>query len=431
MNRRLFLQRMSAATLATTGSSTLQAALEHSPTSEPSPASAASAKAEAAATQQIAPTHVDTPFRLGIIGPGSRGKELVRNFLRVPGVSIVAAHDVYSPRYAQLNQLCGHPVETHSDYRALLDRKDLDAVVVSTPLGLHGEHVLAALASGHHVYGEKTMAYTVDDARKIVAAAASGKRIYQVGHQYRYSPWIRAALVRVHQGEIGEVTHILGYWNRNNDWRRPVPSPDVDGSLERLINWRLYHRWSLGLIAELGSHHMDIANWIFDAYPATALASGSICRYHDGRQTDDNVQVVLGYPGGRRFIFTSMTDNAKQGDQLWVYGTKGSLNLTLEDATFFYEPRQIAKPVTGDHGETKGLTTSASYQPSGEMPYRGPGRPVDVKTAEDPTTAATRAFVYCVRTGTPPIADAHVGLGSALGVIQADRARQERREVTI
>jgi predicted dehydrogenase len=413
IDRRLFVRGLSAA-VATASTLVTESAL------------AQASKADTETARQIARTTDNSPFRLGIIGPGSRGNELVRSFLRVPGVKIIAAADVYPARFAQLNEACGYQVTAHSDYRALLDRKDLDAVVVATPLGLHAQHVLPALESGHHVYGEKTMAYTIEDAAKIVKAATAHKRIFQVGHQYRYSPWIRAAIARVHQGEIGDVTHILAYWNRNNNWRRPVPDP----SLERLINWRLYNQWSLGLLAELGSHHMDIANWVFGSTPTAALASGSICMYHDGRETDDNVQAILSYSGGRRFIFTSMTDNAKMGDQLWLYGTKGSLNLTLEDATFFYEPHRITK--TSSHPkDEKVVTTSASYQPSGEMPYRGPGKPVQVTTAEDPTTAATRAFVYCVRTGTQPIADVHVGFGSALAVVQSNQARLKKQEVEV
>jgi predicted dehydrogenase len=421
ISRRLFNQGLSAAALCTSALPSSAFVLSASIEAEPA------ARAEADAATQIAPTKDRSPFRLGIIGAGSRGQELIRSFLRVPGVSVVAAADVYEPRFAQLNRICGREVAAHKDYRELLDRKDLDAIVVATPLGLHGEHVTAALSSGHHVYGEKVMAYTVEQANSIVAAAHEHKRIYQIGHQYRYSPWIRAAVLRVQQGEIGDVTHIMGYWNRNNDWRRPVPDP----SLEPLINWRLYQQWSLGLIAELGSHHMDIANWVFGEYPLAALASGSICRYHDGRETDDNVQAILSYSGGRRFIFTSITDNAKMGDQLWLYGTKGSLNLTLEDATFFYEPKKIAKVVVAPGGKDEGVVTSASYNPSNEMPYRGPGKPVDVSTAEDPTTAATRGFVYCVRTGTTPIANAKVGLGSALAVIQANESLRLRKEVAI
>jgi predicted dehydrogenase len=411
IDRRLFVRGLSAA-VATASTLVSESAL------------AQSSRNDAEAAKQIARTTETSPFRIGVIGPGSRGNELVRSFLRVPGVKIAAAADIYPPRFAQLNQACGYEVPSHADYRALLDRKDLDAVVVATPLGLHAQHVLPALESGHHVYGEKTMAYTIEDAAKIVQATSAHKRIFQVGHQYRYSPWIRAAVARVQQGEIGDVTHIMAYWNRNNNWRRPVPDP----SFERLINWRLYNEWSLGLFAELGSHHMDIGNWVFGSTPTSAIASGSIGTYRDGRETDDNVQAVLSYSGGRRFIFTSMTNNAKMGDQLWLYGSKGSLNLTLEDATFFYEPHKITKSASKDG---KAVTTSASYQPSGEMPYRGAGKPVQVTTAEDPTTAATRAFVYCVRTGTRPIADEHVGFGSALAVVQSNQARLKKQELPV
>jgi predicted dehydrogenase len=415
IDRRLFVRGLSAAVAAASSFPSESAQAQ------------ASSRSEAEVARQIARSSDSAPFRLGIIGAGSRGKELVRSFLRVPGVKMVAAADVYAPRFAELNEVCGYQVASHNDFRALLDRKDLDAVIVATPLGLHAQHVVPALSAGHHVYGEKTMAFTVDEAAKIVAATTEHKRIFQVGHQYRYFPWIRAAVARVQQGEIGEVTQIAGYWNRNNNWRRPVPDP----SLEHLINWRLYNQWSLGLLAELGSHHMDIANWVFGSTPTAAIASGSICCYHDGRKTDDNVQAVLSYSGGRRFVFTSMTNNSKMGDQLWLYGSKGSLNLTLEDATFFYEPRQVSRFTAHAKGEEKAVTTSASYRPGGEMPYRGPGKPVEVTSAEDPTTAATRAFVYCVRTGTEPISNVHVGFGSAIAVIQSNQARLKRREVEI
>jgi predicted dehydrogenase len=420
MDRRSFTQSLSALAL-TSSASMSGSALQAAAGAAGHPASHDDSRAE----RQIARTTVSTPLRLGLIGAGSRGQELMRNFLRVPGVKVTAAADVYPVRFEQLNKVCGYNVASHADYRALLDRNDLDAIVIATPLGLHGEHVLAALKTGRPIYGEKTMAYTIEQARAIVAEVAERKQVFQIGHQYRYSPWIRAALARVQANEIGDVTHVLAYWNRNNSWRRPVPDP----SLERLINWRLYHQWSLGLIAELGSHHMDIANWVMGSYPLSAQASGSICCYHDGRETDDNVQVILSYPGGRRMVFTSMIDNAMLGDQLWLYGTKGSLNLTLQDATFYYEPRRVEAVKTGKGYEP--VVSGASYNPANEMPYRGAGKPVAVNNAEDPTTAATRAFVHCVRTGERPIADEHVGLGSALAVVSANQARVQKKEVEI
>jgi predicted dehydrogenase len=404
MNRRFFVQGLSAAALA---AKSMNSIAEASPSEKPTDKSA--------------------PIRLGIIGPGSRGKELIRDVLRVPGVTVVAAADVYAPRFQQLNQLCGYDVAAHSDYRALVDRKDLDAIIVATPLSFHAEHVIAALKSGRHVYGEKTMAFTVDETNDIVKTVESGKQIFQVGHQYRYSPWIRAGIERVRQGEIGDVTHIYAYWHRDNNWRRPVPDP----SLERLINWRLYNQYSLGLLAELASHHIDLANWVFDEAPHAAFATGSIAVYHDGRENDDNVQAILNYSKGRRFIFSSITDNAKMGNQLWLYGTKGSLNLTLEDAEFYYEPKHAVHVAPKSGVEGRGITTGASYRPGGEMPYRGPGKPVDVTTTEDPTAAAIRSFIHCVRTGQKPISDVQNGARVAMAVITANKALSARRELDI
>jgi predicted dehydrogenase len=365
--------------------------------------------------------------RLGIIGPGSRGKELVRCFLRVPGVSIVGAADVYAPRFEELNSVCGYRVQSHSDYRALVERKDLDAVVVATPLSFHSEHVIAALQNGHHVYGEKTMAFTVNQSCAIVTTTESSGKVFQVGHQYRYAPWIRKAVERVKQGEIGEVTHIYGWWHRNSDWRRPVPDP----KLERLINWRLYNDYSLGLLAELGSHHIDLANWVFGETPKAAMATGSVAMYHDGRENDDNVQAVLSYSKGRRFIFSSMTNNAMMGDQVWVYGTKGSLNLTLQDAVFFYEPAKAKELAANALVTEKGITTGASYRAGGEMPYRGAGKKLDVPVHEDPTQTACRSFIECIRTGQKPAADVHAGHGAALAVVVANESIRARRELEI
>jgi predicted dehydrogenase len=367
------------------------------------------------------------PVRLGIIGPGSRGKELIRSFLRVRGVTVVAAADVYAPRFDELNAVCGYKVQSYGDYRGLVERKDLDAVIVASPLSYHSEHVLAALKNGHNVYGEKTMAFTVAEAQEIVKAVDGGRQIFQVGHQYRYAPWIQQGIARVQQGEIGDVTHVFGYWHRNSDWRRPVPNP----SLEKLINWRLYNEYSLGLLAELASHHIDVANWVFGETPSAAMATGSVAAYHDGRENDDNVQAVLSYSKGRRFVFSSMTNNAMMGDQLWVYGTKGSLNLTLNDAVFFYEPKKASQLPANALVTEKGITTGASYRAGGEMPYRGEGKKLGVPVLEDPTVSACRAFVECVRTGTRPVADVHVGLGSALGVVVANESIKARRELEI
>ncbi len=371
-------------------------------------------------------------LRVGMIGPGSRGQELLRQLLHVPGVRIAAVCDIYEPRYAQVNRLVGAEVPHTKDYGELLERKDLDVIYVSTPVSWHAEHVLAALKTGRPVYGEKAMGFTPDECREIYAAASKPGALFQVGHQYRYAPWVRAAIDAVKKGKIGEPTHVYAYWHRNNDWRRPVPSPDPGGKLEHLINWRLYRETSGGLVTELGSHHIDIANWVFDAIPERATGMTSIVRYHDGRTVGDNVQAVFSYPGGRRLMFSSLTDNAKMGNELWIYGTEGSVAITIEDATFYYEPKKHPKAaVTGAEVVTHGITTGASYSTKGEMPYRGPGEKLAVTATEDPTLTACRAFIECVRAKRQPLANARVGYGSAIAATIANRAVYEEQGIAI
>lgn len=371
-------------------------------------------------------------LRVGVIGPGSRGQELIRQLLHVPGVRIAAVCDIYEPRFAQVNQLVGSDVSHTRDYRELLDRKDLDAIYIATPLAHHAEHVLAALKTGRPVYGEKAMGFTPDQCAEIYKAASEPGALFQIGHQYRYAPWVRAAVEKIKQGDIGEPTHVYAYWHRNNNWRRPVPSSDPGGKLEHLINWRLYRETSGGLVTELGSHHIDIANWIFDAIPERATGMTSIVRYHDGRTVGDNVQAVFSYPGGRRLMFSSITDNAKMGNELWVYGTEGSVAITIEDATFYYEPKTHPKPaVTGAEVVTHGIVTGASYGTKGEMPYRGPGEKLAVTATEDPTLTACRAFIECVRAKQQPVANARVGYGSAIGAAIANRAVYDEEGIVV
>lgn len=184
------------------------------------------------------------------------------------------------------------------------------------------------------------------------------------------------------------------------------------------------------MLSELASHHIDIANRVFGEAPSTACATGSIAVTHDGREVNDNVQSVLGYSKGRRFVFSSITDNAKMGDQLWLYGTKGSLNLTLEDADFYYGPKR-AVHVVSNAEIAKGITTRASYRPGGEMPYRGPGKPVGSPIKEDPTQTAIRSFIDCVRTGEKPISNVRNGAMVAMAVIAAHQSISDRRELDI
>jgi len=378
----------------------------------------ASAAALASTTIARAAAPAVKPIRLGIIGAGSRGQEDLRQFLRVPGVSLTAICDIYAPRYEQVNRLVGKEIPHTTDPHELLSRDDVDAVLIASPVGCHAEHVIATAKTGRPIYGEKALGFTVEDNHAILEAVTANKVLFQIGHEYRYASWAQEAIRRVHAGEIGTPTHVYANWHRNGDWRRSVPSPDPGGKLEHLINWRLYRETSGGLGTELGSHHIDMANWVFGEQPESVFGTQSICRYHDGRTVGDNVQTVFSYTQGRRLVFSSLTDNAKVGCELWIYGTEGSVQITIEDATIFYEKKRSNTP-SADKAVSKtvverGVVTGASYSTAGEMPYRGPGEKVAVTNTTDPTLAAVQSFIEAVRGEHGIFADVHCGFRAAV-----------------
>jgi predicted dehydrogenase len=368
-------------------------------------------------------TAANDRIQIGFIGPGSRGQELIRQLLRTPGVEIAAQCDVYEPRFAEVHEMVGKKVPAHKDYRELLDRKDLDAIYIATPPAFHASYSIAAMKSGRPVYCEKTIGFTPEDCTSVVGAVKKTGQIYQVGHQMRYASWIGDSIERVHRGEIGEPTQVYAYYHRSDNWRREVPNP----SLEHLMNWRLYQETSGGLFEELGSHQIDIANWVFKEQPQDVLGTTSIAVYHDGRTVGDNVQAVVGYSKGRRLFFSSITDNALAGNQIWVYGTDGSLQITGEDATFYRKKEKTITAASHSQVVQRGLKTGASYNPDSVMPYRGPGDPVPVRNREDPTLTACKSFVECVRSKQQPFANVDVGFGSAMACSIGKRAFADGR----
>jgi predicted dehydrogenase len=292
--------------------------------------------------------------------------------------------------------------------------------VVSTPLSLHKEHVIAALEGGHHVYGEKSMGLTVEHCNQMLQAVKKSGRHYQIGLQYHYAPWFQEASRLIAAGKIGTVTQIYTYWHRNNNWRRPVPANDP--KLERLINWRLYREYSGGLIAELGSHHINFANEVLGGIPELVIGSGGVDFWKDGRETADNVQVTYRYPGGRTLFFSAITTNHLDGCEVRVFGTNGSIVLTEADGTYYYEPRMSNSAVGEQTVVEHGVVTGASYR--AELPYRGQGQPLSVPkgTQGNPDFLACSSFIDALRNNKRPLADERIAWNSGVTVAMGNFA---------
>jgi predicted dehydrogenase len=263
--------------------------------------------------------------RLGVIGTGSRGKTLIQNVLKTRNCMIAALCDHFEPHLAEGRKLVPAGTRAFADHRAMLDAGGLDAVVIATPLDLHARHTFDALDAGLHVWCEKSMARTIADCGAMVERARRAGKVLQIGHQRMFHPTYLNALKRVKAGEIGPITQIRASWHRNNSWRRPVPP----GSSDRETNWRLYHDRSAGLMTELATHQLQVGNWFLDGVPTRVIGSGSLCFWKDGRDVFDHVALVYEYSGGRKFVYTSLLNNARYGCEEQIQGSRGTIEPEL------------------------------------------------------------------------------------------------------
>lgn len=319
------------------------------------------------------------PVNLGIIGTGSRGAGLASIIQTMPHINLAACCDLLPFRLADGMRYGNKQTRSYADYRALLDEQTIDAVIVATPFNTHADIAIAALNAGKHVFCEKTLAYGYEDIRRLCEKAQGADLVFQTGHQYHSSRLYRHIVELVRQGKLGELSAIECQWNRNGDWRRPVPDP----KWERLINWRMYREYSGGLVAELCSHQIDFANWLLNSRPSKVAGFGGIDYWKDGRETYDNVTLITEYPCGVKASYTSLTTNRKGGYQIKILGKEGSIIINKNQAWLFAEApaEEGTAIVDGVTGATRG-----AWGPAG-LPVRG-----DSLAHKDPSLQALMDF---------------------------------------
>jgi len=261
--------------------------------------------------------------RLGIIGTGSRGKFHIANLLLDANAKIVALCDDYAPHLEEAAALVPD-AKRYTDYRRLLEDKDVDGVIICTPLYLHSQMTIDSLSAGKHTFVEKAMAWSPEQLDAMCNAWKQGKNVMMVGQQRLYDPKYVKAMEMIHNGAIGQVVGIRNYWYRNNDWRREVPSPEY----ERKINWRLYKEYSRGLMTELACHQLANGGWAMGGLqPESVCGNGSILFWKDGREVFDNVSAIYQYSNGVTMTFQSIISNKHFGMGEQILGSEGTIDL--------------------------------------------------------------------------------------------------------
>ncbi len=360
--------------------------------------------------------------RIGVIGTGARGRQLMDFLNELPGFRIAALCDVLPFRLDEARSDAPGSSAV-ADYRRVLDDKAVDAVIIATTFSEHNHIALDALDAGKHVYCEKTVVKGIDPALALVAKARKRSgQIFQAGFQYHSSPLYRRAAEIIGRGDIGELVAVNCQWNRNGDWRRPVPDPQY----ERQINWRMYRDYSSGLVAELSAHQMDFCNTLLGDKIETIQGSGGIDYWKDGRETYDNTHVVCRYRSGVTATFTSLTANSMDSYRIAVLGSRGSIILTTRQGWLVPE----GEGPTLENGLD--LVSGASMADGSQSNWRRSADQaawrIDAPDS-DPTADALRDFRTAILDGRQPASDVRVGAKASIQVQMAIDAMDKQRVI--
>ncbi len=267
---------------------------------------------------------------IGIVGTGSRGRFLMNFLAKNPKVEIVAICDIYQPSIDEALKIAPK-TKVYKDYRGLLADKTVDAVVVATPLDAHYNIVMDAFDAGKHVFCEKSIAYSMDGTFNIYQKYKSSKKVFFVGQQRLFDPRYIHAVEKVHSNDFGKVSGIRAFWHRNNDWRRPIPAPELDEH----INWRLYKMHSKGIMTELACHQLQIGTWVMRQIPNKVMGHGAITYWKEKREVYDNVSCIYMFDNGVKMNFDSVLSNKFYGLEEQILCSKGTVE--PEKSKYYFE----------------------------------------------------------------------------------------------
>lgn len=405
------------------------------------------------------------PVPYAVVGTGERGCYLLRRMAGLENGRCVAVCDLDAANLKNGVAAAGTNPQACQDYRELLARQDIDAVIIATPLHTHFPITRDALLADKHVFCEAPLVFKAHEVEKLrTLASERSQQVLQVGLERRYSAYYQAAKTMVAKGLIGNVTHIIAQWHQNPGWRLRL---DLEGRKES--NWKLYRECSGGLTAELLSHQIDVASWMFGSQPEFVIGIGGQEFIRDGRDVYDNVQLMYRYPRGQKFVCTAISTNqhlplfeetrAEVGER--IMGTGGTIEITLGTDTdpgialWYYKPRptQVSKMSRYDEGTIATATVgSFGYGTRGypilleEDQFRDDDpflrkelkharrwlyakRAMMPKERRSPVDVQMESFFDCCRTGARPRAEVRIGLANSTAVILSNLAMDEERRV--
>lgn len=339
---------------------------------------------------------------VGFIGAGIRGHILMEAAKQTGQADLIIVSDCYQGHLDRAKERTDGKIETNlAQFKKLLERKDVDAVVIATPDHWHLPMVLDALSAGKDVYIEKPMTKNVEDGPKMIEAAKRYNRIVQVGSQWISTEQHTKAREIVASGKLGKVTKITASYNRNSStgaWNYPIP-PDLANGVnfnweewlgparkrpynpEYVFRYRKYWDFSGGISTDLFVHLINSIHFVMGAkMPRTVVATGGILFRHDGREVPDTLDALFEYPEGFNVNMASTFNSASTAGQgIQLLGTDASLTLLLGQGTM----------ILGGESHREGYSYSIDSWPQAmqeEFWKEGDHREESKRTAAEPET---------------------------------------------
>lgn len=298
-------------------------------------------------------------IQVALIGSGGMGVADTNTCVTVPGIKLVAACDLYDGRLAEAKKYWGNDIATTRDYREILERKDVDAVIIATPDHWHKDISVAAMNKGKHVYCEKPMVHDITEGPAVIAAQNKNKVVFQVGSQGLSSLGNEKAKELLKDGAIGKLNYAEGFWARMSPtgaWQYPIPADASPSTVDwdmfvanttkrpfdatRFFRWRNYRDYGTGVSGDLFVHLFSSLHFVTGSIgPNKVQATGGLRYWKDGREVPDIMLGMFDYPETKVHppfnlsLRVNFVDGTGGTNYLRMVGSEGSMTVEWDKVT--------------------------------------------------------------------------------------------------
>jgi predicted dehydrogenase len=317
--------------------------------------------------EQAGPVAANDHIQIALIGAGGQGQYDTGIAVQVPGVKLVAVADCYNGRLAHAKEVWGDDVFTTRDYKEILARKDIDAVIIGTPDHWHKQASVDAMKAGKDVYCEKPMIHLYADGPEMIETARSTGRIIQIGSQRVSSMIYAKAKELLASGAIGDLNMVTARWDRNSSmgaWNYTVPldastetcdwprflgtAPKIPWDAEQFFQWRKWKAYGSGVAGDLFVHLFSGTHFITGSHgPTRGMATGGLRFWKDGRNVPDVMLGLFDYREGFNLsLRVNFVDGGEESEGLIFTGSEGTMEIAGNSVSVNRVPREKAPGYT-------------------------------------------------------------------------------------